>query len=186
MCLIGLLLPLEPKNEPKKKRRHSHRRSRRSSTPRSPRPREPDKDKPIDSKARAEDALANLCLTLQQSLLEERQQWRDQDRRDIIQEERRRLATGMRYSEAAPPYPVDDNDHSTMPHPPPLEVRSQAGVAESPGCSREHRDAASSSSTECCRKCVCSRCGFEVTKCPAVSEVPGKTPDRGAESPVST
>ncbi|KAH6853660.1 hypothetical protein B0I37DRAFT_12297 [Chaetomium sp. MPI-CAGE-AT-0009] len=162
MCLIGLLLPLKPKKQSRKHRSRgsSHRHSERSHRDQD-RSRRREKEEQRNSAAVAEDALARLCLSLEQSLIEEQQRWREQDRLD--RSERCRLGLERdRTPFEAPPYSLRD----TMRQPTP-EPQYQNGVADSARC----RERDSTSSTHCCRNCVCTRCGNDNVKCPTVPEL---------------
>ncbi|KAK3300280.1 uncharacterized protein B0H64DRAFT_11234 [Chaetomium fimeti] len=163
MCLIGLLLPLKPKKQSRKHRsrgsshRHSH--SERHHRDRS---RRQEKEEPRHSAAVAEDALARLCLSLEQSLIEEQQRWREQDRLDRSERCRLGLERDRTPFEEAPPYSARDAMRQSTPEP-----QYQNGVADSPRC----RERDLSGSTLCCRNCVCTRCGHDNVKCPTVPEL---------------
>ena len=180
MCLIGLLLPLKPKKETRTHRargsshRHSsHRHSshRHSVRPHRERSHRREKEEPRNSAAAAEDALARLCLSLEESLLDEQQRWREQDRLDTSERRRLGLERDRMPSEEAPPYSVRD----TMRQIHPEEPQYRDGVTDSPRCRARERDStgltSSTGSTHCCRNCVCARCGHASVKCPTVPEL---------------
>ncbi|KAK4129506.1 hypothetical protein N657DRAFT_640144 [Parathielavia appendiculata] len=119
-----------------------------------------EKDETRASAVVAEEALARLCLTLEQSLLEEQRRWRYQDRLDRLERQRLGLEGEPTRSEAAPPYSLRDEN----PRPPTAEPQYETGMSGSPGrCNRE--------SAICCRSCVCTRCGSANLKCPTVPEL---------------
>jgi hypothetical protein len=183
MCLIGLLLPFKHKKVPKKHRSKSssHRRSERPHRERSERSERSRrrKEEAKDAKVIAEDALARLCLSLEQSLLDEQRRWRGQDRLDMLEQQRLGLEPERAPSEEAPPYTFRD-ETARQPSP---EPQYQTGVAGSPGC--RNRD--SVATTNCCRSCVCTRCGSANSKCPTVPELDDTRvrafTERGAETP---
>jgi hypothetical protein len=181
MCLIGLLLPFKQKKDSRKhtSKSSSHRRSERPRRERSERSRRREKDEAKDSTVIAEDALARLCLSLEQSLFDEQQRWRDQDRLDMLERQRLGLERGRAPSEEAPPYTFRDETARQ----PSSEPQYQTGVADSPGC--RNRD--SVGTTTCCRSCVCTRCGSTNSKCPTVPELDDTRvrafTERGAETP---
>ncbi|KAK4236756.1 hypothetical protein C8A03DRAFT_16621 [Achaetomium macrosporum] len=185
MCLIGLLLPFKHHKSRRHKHRHrssSHRRSERSRREGSRRRREKDDSK--DTSVVTEDALARLCLSLEQCLMEEQQRWRDQDRLD--REERQRLGLERKRtpSEEAPPYSLRDD---MVRQPTPTSEQHEPAVAEIAECRK--RD--SVASAYCYRYCVCARCGSANTTCPTAeldgshardfSSSPGHT-ETGAET----
>jgi hypothetical protein len=181
MCLVGLLVPFKHKKESKKHRSKSssHRRSERPHRERSERSRRREKDEAKDSTVIAEDALARLCLSLEQSLLDEQRSWRDQDRLDILERQRLGLERERAPFEEAPPYTFRD-ETARQPSP---EPQCQTGVADSPEC--RNRDLIETNN--CCRSCVCTRCGSTNPKCPTIPELDDtrvKTfTERGAERP---
>lgn len=164
MCLIGLLLPYKHK---KKSRRHRSKSSSRHRSSERERCSRLGKDQTKDPAQVTEDALARLCLSLEQSLMEEQRRWRDQDRLDLLERQRLGLEPERERepSEEAPPYSFRDE----RARPPSPEPRHQTGVADSPEC--RNRDSVGGSSTYCCLSCVCARCGFANVKCPTVPEL---------------
>lgn len=148
-----------------------------------------------------EDALARLCLSLEQSLIEEQQRWRARDRWERRTElSRLDHVSGRRIpadeavgqaqeneQEEVPPYSLTDDNTARVPHPiltttPDLQLKPepeqyQRGVADSPACRLEDPTSAS-----CCHNCVCAHCGSNVTKCPEVPELEHDSPARGAFS----
>ncbi|KAH6650861.1 hypothetical protein F5144DRAFT_64788 [Chaetomium tenue] len=177
MCLIGLLLPLKPKKQTRTHRSkgsshrhssHGHSSHRRSERPHRERSHRREKEEPRNSAAVAEEALTRLCLSLEQSLLDEQQRWREQDRLDMSERRRLGLERDRTPFEEAPPYSVRD----TMRQPTP-EPQYQNGIADSPR-SRE-RESDSTGSIHCCRNCVCARCGHGSVKCPTMAELDDTT-----------
>lgn len=177
MCLLGLLLPLKPKKETRKHRSrgssHRHSSHRHSERPHRERSHRREKEEARNSAAVAEEALARLCLSLEQSLLDEQQRWREQDRLDMS--ERRRLGLERDRTppfEEAPPYSVRDTMRQIHPE---ESQYQQNGVADNPrGRARERESTGSTGSagsTRCCRNCVCARCGHANVKCPTVPEL---------------
>ncbi|KAL2127583.1 hypothetical protein VTI74DRAFT_10455 [Chaetomium olivicolor] len=118
----------------------------------------------------SEDAVTRLCPSLDQTIIDEDRRWREQERLDRLERERLGLERGWVYSEEAPPYSAVD----TASRPPPPEPQYQTGVANSPDCRRGSSNMASIPSVECCRNCICSRCGFTTMKCPAIPELDGR------------
>ncbi|KAK4147717.1 uncharacterized protein C8A04DRAFT_24265 [Dichotomopilus funicola] len=232
MCLIGLLIPAKPKKSksrssrkhrsrsrsPHRRRyerprhehssRHRHDNSRHESSRRErsstrQEKRHPPQDSSRDSAAVVEDALARLCLSLEQSLIEEQQRWRAQDRWERRAELSRldhasggripadevvgQQAQGQKQEEAPPYSPTDNTKTARVPHPilttitpdpQPEPEQYQRGVADSPACRVEN-----STSVSCCHNCVCARCGSNVTMCdPEVPELEHDSPARGAFS----
>ncbi|KAK4042557.1 hypothetical protein C8A01DRAFT_13843 [Parachaetomium inaequale] len=186
MCLIGLLLPFKDKEYQKHKSRSSgHRHSERphregshrhekgaseqdSERPHRERNHRRENEEAKNSRAVAEDALARLCLSLEQSLLEEQQRWREQDMLDRSELHRLGLERGRMPSEEAPPYSLRDEAAARQPTPEPQHQKN--GVADSAPC-RRNGDSSVDSSALCCRNCVCTRCGSAIIKCPTVPEL---------------
>lgn len=198
MCLIGLLLPFKHKKESSSRshrskgsshrrsgREREHERPHRNHRERSERYRRREKDEAKDSAVKAEDALARLCLSLEQSLLDEQRRWRERDRADILERQRLGLEQEHAPPEEAPPYTfIDETQTARQPVPSP-ESQYQTGVADSPEC--RNRDS-SVGTANCCRSCVCTRCGSANAKCPTtVPELDGTRirafTERGAETP---
>ncbi|KAH6634304.1 hypothetical protein B0J18DRAFT_14700 [Chaetomium sp. MPI-SDFR-AT-0129] len=230
MCLIGLLIPAKPKKSKSRSSRKHRSRSRSPHRRRSERPRHEHssrhrhdssrhessrrgtssqeekrpspQDSSRDSAVVVEDALARLCLSLEQSLIEEQQRWRAQDRwerraelsrldhasgRRIPADEAVRQTQGQgQEQEEAPPYSLTDNNTKPARVPPPILTTTtpepqpeqyQRGVADSPACRVQD-----STSVSCCHNCVCPRCGSNVAKCPEVPELEHDSPARGAFS----
>ena len=160
MCLIGLLLPFKRKSKSRKHKSRSsssHRRSERSQREYSRRrhsQRQQEKDELKALSFFPEDTLARLCMTLEQSFIEEQQRGCGcQERLERLQKENPIIV------EAAPRYSV--RDENALP-------RYQTGVADSPGC-RKNRDSVDSACCCCC--CCCNRCDCASAKCQAVPEL---------------
>ncbi|KAK4150349.1 hypothetical protein C8A00DRAFT_46228 [Chaetomidium leptoderma] len=171
MCLIGLLLPFKHKHESRKHKSKSsgHRRSghRHSGRSRRDEPRRRDKDESKDKSLLTEDAVARLCLSLEQSLIDEQRRWRHQDRLDRLEMDRLGLEREQQSpppSEEAPPYSFRDDTAARQPTTP--EPQYQSGVADSPACRRDSLGA-----VYCCRNCICARCGSANAKCPTIPEL---------------
>lgn len=122
-----------------------------------------------DLSRRTEDAIARLCVSLEQSFIEEQRSWREQERLDRL--ERYRLGLDgldreLPPREEAPPYSLlDENPRQATPEP-----QSHAGVADSRE-GRNSRDSDSVGSAYCCRSCVCARCGSSTVNCPPLPEL---------------
>ncbi len=119
---------------------------------------------------RTEDAIARLCVSLEQSFLEEQRAWREQERLDRLERVRLGLEGEGPPFEEAPPYTVrDENPRQPTPEP----QYHQPGLAE--GLERRNdrsdRNGDSTASAMCCRSCVCTRCGSPGIKCPTVAEL---------------
>ncbi|KAK3310170.1 uncharacterized protein B0T15DRAFT_27504 [Chaetomium strumarium] len=180
MCLIGLLFPFKHHYH-HKSRRHKHRhRHRSSSHRRSERSRREgsrrrhEKHDLKDTSAVTEDALARLCLSLEQCLIEEQQRWREQDRLDREERQRLGLERERTPSEEAPPYSLRD-DMARQPTTPPSEVQHL----------QRDRNSAASALALCCRYCVCTRCGSANTTCPT-AELDGSRTREPRSSPGRT
>jgi hypothetical protein len=104
-----------------------------------------------------------LCLTLEQSLLDEQRRWRHQDRLDRLERQRLGLDGEPTPSEAAPPYTLRDENPRRLT----TEPQYHPAVADSLEC----RKGDSVDSAVCCRNCICARCGTLSMKCPAVPEL---------------
>ncbi|KAL2167231.1 hypothetical protein VTG60DRAFT_1555 [Thermothelomyces hinnuleus] len=161
MCLIGLLLPFKQEKETRrhKRRSSSHRRSER---PHRERTHRREKERVRDSAVLAEEALARLCLSLEHSLVEERQRWQEQTRLDMSERYRLGLERERTPFEEAPPYSPPNTAPDAKPEPP-----HPSGQADS----SRSRGKDSAGTTYCCRHCVCTRCGSAIIECPAVPEL---------------
>lgn len=128
-----------------------------------------EKDKVRDSAMLAEEALARLCLSLEQSLLEEQQRWREQDRLDRAERYRLGLELDTTSFEAAPPY-SPPRDASLLPR----TTKTEPPAADSlRSRSKSSGDSTTTYYTKrCCRGCLCARCDSTfVIKTPAVPEL---------------
>lgn len=155
----------------------SHRRSRHSQRDES---RRKEKDEFKDLSRRTEDAIARLCVSLEQSFLEEQRSWREQERLDRY--ERYRLGLdGLDHelppSEEAPPYSLMDEN----PRRPPPVPQTQTGAADGRECNTS-RNRDSAGWVYCCRSCVCARCGSSTVNCPPLPELDDTRPRSFMES----
>jgi hypothetical protein len=178
MCLFGLLLPFKHHchhcHHKSRRHKHRHRSSSHRHSERSRREgsrRRHEKHDSKDTSAVTEGALARLCLSLEQCLIEEQQRWRDQDRLDLEERQRLGLERERPSPEKAPPYSLTD-DMARQPTPP-SEVPDR------------QRDRDSVASTLCCRHCVCARCGSANTACPT-AELDGSRAREPRSSPGRT
>jgi hypothetical protein len=72
--------------------------------------------------------------------------------------------------EDAPPYSLRDEAAAHRQPTPPEPQHHHKGVADSAPC-RPNGNSSVDSSALCCRKCVCTRCGSAIVKCPTVPEL---------------
>ncbi|KAL2165259.1 hypothetical protein VTH06DRAFT_556 [Thermothelomyces fergusii] len=166
MCLIGLLLPFmqEKETERHKRRSSSHRHPERRHRERSRRREERMRR---DSAVLAEDALARLCLSLEHSLLEERERWQEQARLDMSERCRLGLERDRPPFEAAPPYSPPSTVPDTKPEP--AHPGAQGDSSHPPR--GKDPTGNSTGTTSCRRRSVCARCGSAIAERPAVPEL---------------
>lgn len=129
-----------------------------------------------DLSRRTEDAIARLCVSLEQSFIEEQRSWREQERLDRL--ERCRLGLdgldrGLPPPEEVPPYSLMDEN----PRQPPPGPQAQTGAADGRECHNNGgRNRDSVGWAYCCRSCVCARCGSATVNCPPLPELDGTRP----------
>ncbi|KAK3899299.1 hypothetical protein C8A05DRAFT_37093 [Staphylotrichum tortipilum] len=149
---------------------HSH---RRRSSHSSHSHREKDAAASRSSTAAAEDALARLCISIEQSLHDEQRRWREQDRLNLAERYRLDLEHPLP-SEKAPPYTlVDENNNIGPPYPctpvtsaaPNPTMTTTPPVTDQTACRPIHAEGDRRSYERCCRGCVCLRCGSAIVTC---------------------